>query len=301
MPAVSTTLYYGAPLKPAGREDNWVIDAISQPPDVIWNFRRLAVDTTITDLRDSALDPRLDDMDFQKLPAPTHVDQHDLLRKSASALRKYQIETEEVLKSITHANDIVFFDASVRHEGTETVQVQSAQSAHLRVHVDQNPRSALARALSHGGSELRFSRFQIVNVWKPLVAPVRNFPLALCDYRSLNLASDLVRTRLDYPDWLKDKENYSLKYSPSHRWYYWSSLSPDETLVFKCYDSASRGLALVNEVTERDGLLDVAGLCPHSAFFDHGGPNSGHLRTSLELRALLFYTDGFNDANAFVK
>jgi len=60
-------------------------------------------------------------------------------------------------------------------------------------------------------------------------------------------------------------------------------------IVFKCYDSASRDLTLLSEGVERRGLIDVAGLCPHTAFFDESGPSTGRLRMSLEVRALLFY------------
>jgi cephamycin C biosynthesis protein len=163
----------------------------------------------------------------------------------------------------------------------------------LRVHVDQSPKSARARAADHTGPGRPFRRFQIVNIWRPLIEPVRNFPLALCDYRSLDLSADLVPTRLRFPAWLKDRENYSVRYNPGHRWHYWGSLSPDEVILFKCYDSASRGLALADEGAEcgeRDDLIDTAGLCPHTAFFDEKGPATGHLRTSLEMRALLFYS-----------
>ena len=290
MPTVSTLLYYGAPLTPEGQADNWVIDAVSQPPEQIWNFRKVAVETAITDLRDDKLHPRLDEMGFEKVVLPTEADHQALLEKSASALEQYEAETEALLKSLTRADAVVFFDATVRHEDTDASQDLPAQSAHLRVHVDQNPRSALARAVNHGGPERQFRRFQIINIWRPLIQPVRNFPLALCDYQSVDLSTDLVPTQLHFPAWLKDRENYSLKFNPDHRWYYWGSLSPDEAIIFKCYDSASRGLALVSQGTERGDLLDVAGLCPHSAFFDENGPTSGRLRTSLELRALLFYT-----------
>jgi len=60
----------------------------------------------------------------------------------------------------------------------------SNHPAHQRVHVDQSPNAARARAASHGlGREFR--RFQIINTWQPLIEPVRNFPLAMCDYRSV--------------------------------------------------------------------------------------------------------------------
>lgn len=283
MSTVSSPLYYSAPLTPAS-EGDWCIDSVSRPPEVLFNFRKVAVDMTITDLRDGAMEPRLDDTGFEKVVAPSGIDQHALLAGATG----YQRETGELLKSHIGADEVLFFDSTLRQEGTSLAAGLSHQPAHLRVHVDQNPNSARARAVRHGQGR-RFRRFQIVNVWRPLIEPVRNFSLALCDYRSVNAAADLVVTKLDFPAWLSDRENYSVQHNPRHRWYYWHSLTPDEVILFKCYDSASRDLALASGETERGELLDVAGLCPHTAFFDQRGPATGSLRISLEMRALLFY------------
>jgi cephamycin C biosynthesis protein len=289
MSTVSTLLCYGAPLVPSGPDDDWLIDGVSRSPELILNFRLVAVKTVVTDLRDGKIHPRLDDMGFEKLQFPTRVDQRALLQRQVSSLEQYQAETGALLKSLTIADAVLFFDTTLRREHTDIARIPPIQPAHLRVHVDQNPRSALARAINHGGPERQFRRFQIINVWRPLIEPVRNFPLALCDYRSVDLSADLVSTRLNFASGLKDRENYSLKSNSNHRWYYWKSLSPHEVIVFKCYDSASRDLSIVSDGTERSGSINVAGLCPHTAFFDENGPKTGHLRTSLEMRALLFY------------
>nr|CCB84778.1 CmcJ protein [Streptantibioticus cattleyicolor NRRL 8057 = DSM 46488] len=289
MPTVTSLLYYSAPLTPPGRDDDWCIDALSRPPEVLFNFRKVGVETPITDLRHSTLTPRLDDMGFHMTVHPTAVDQRDLLADSRPAYRRYRQETAELLTALTGADEVRFFDATVRHQDAGDQGDPSYQSPHLRVHVDQSPRSAWARVAGHDGAPRAFRRFQIVNVWRPLVGPVRNYPLALCDYRSLDLTADLVPTRLRFPAWLKDRENYSVRHNPAHRWYYWGSLTPDEVVLFKCYDSASRGLAPLGGEAARSGLLDVAGLSPHTAFYDETAAGTGHLRTSLEMRALVFH------------
>ena len=292
MSTVNALLYYSAPLVEHGREDDWVIDAVSAPPEVLYNFRKIAIEAEITNLRESAdFHPTLDRAGFEMLAAPSRVDQSALLDGSTSSLEAYQHETEALLKSLTNADAVVFFDATFRREDASApAESTNIRSAHLRVHVDQNPRSARARAINHGGADARrFRRFQIINIWRPLIEPVRNFPLAFCDYASIDPAADLVPTRLNYPEWLKDRENYSLKHSSAHRWYYWEALSPDEVVIFKCYDSACRDLPSIGDGDTHDMSMDVAGLCPHTAFFDENGPRTGRLRTSLEMRALLFY------------
>jgi len=291
MSSVTATLYYSAPLVENGREDDWVIDAVTAPPEIVMNFRKIAVEANICDLRhDDRVHPTLDRMGFERRVAPTQVDQSDLLQKSVAALEAHQREVEELLKSMTGADEAVFFDATFRREDAGSAQPPEFRSAHQRVHVDQNPSSARSRAARHAGVDAqRFRRFQIVNIWRPLLQPVRNFPLALCDYQSIDPAAELVPTRLAFPEWLKDRENYSLKYSPAHRWYFWSEMSPEETVIFKCYDSASRGLAEIDDGEGQGVPMDVSGLCPHTAFFDDNGPRDGCLRISLEMRALLFY------------
>ena len=39
-------------------------------------------------------------------------------------------------------------------------------------------------------------RYQIVNLWRPIGHPALDFPLALCDYRSVDAARDLVAGKL---------------------------------------------------------------------------------------------------------
>ena len=150
-----------------------------------------------------------------------------------------------------------------------------------------------------------FRRFQILNIWRPLIEPVRNYPLALCDYRSLDPQTDLVTTRRILPEWMhklwvQDREGYSLKHRACHGWYHWGGLTPEELIVFKCHDSASTSLALCEASHEartqrtsggqQFSLLDVAGLCPHTAFFDPRGHSTGHLRSSIDVRVLVLYT-----------
>lgn len=289
MPTVTAPLCYSAALTPAGPHDGWVIDALSNPPEIVRNFRKEEVEVTITDLRDAALRPTLDDMGFEYAAFPTIVDPQAIAENSTPALESYQHETTELLKARTGAEEVVFFDSTLRRQETGVRPDGPNQSPHLRVHVDQTPRSALARAERHGLSGREFERFQIVNVWRPLLYPVRNYPIAVCDYRTLDPTTDLVATRLNFPAWLKDRESYSVKFNPSHHWYYWRSLSPDEVVMFKCYDSASRGLTPTGDESSYPGLIDTAGLCPHTAFVDPAGPTTGRLRTSVELRALLFY------------
>lgn len=55
----------------------------------------------------------------------------------------------------------------------------------------------------------------IHSVWRPLVGPIEDHPLAVADYRSVK-PEDLVATDLLYPG--HTGETYSVLYNPEHKW-----------------------------------------------------------------------------------
>jgi hypothetical protein len=72
------------------------------------------------------------------------------------------------------------------------------------VHVDQTTASAVARVRRHLPSEdvegLLQRRFQIVNLWRPIHHIALDWPLALCDFNSVDRSRDLVPHTLKFPD-----------------------------------------------------------------------------------------------------
>ncbi len=72
------------------------------------------------------------------------------------------------------------------------------------------------------------------SIWRPLVFPLEDHPLALCDYRSVE-PEDLVPTDLPSPHY--EGEMYHLHHNPNHEWWFMRKMEQDETLVIKCYDS----------------------------------------------------------------
>jgi hypothetical protein len=107
------------------------------------------------------------------------------------------------------------------------------------VHVDQTNASAAARVHRHlpanDAPELLKHRFQIINLWHPIHHPAWDWPLALCDYRSIDPQNDLVPTTLVYPD--REGETMSVKYNPNHKWKYLKGMHPDEFVLIKWYIS----------------------------------------------------------------
>lgn len=95
-------------------------------------------------------------------------------------------------------------------------------------------------------------------------------PLAVCDERSVP-ESDRFVYELRFPD--RTGENYSLRHSAEHRWYYYSRQTKDECIVFKVYDKKEDGPRFVF----------------HSAFEDPTSPPDAPPRKSIEVRAIAFF------------
>ncbi|MBK1656990.1 CmcJ/NvfI family oxidoreductase [Paracraurococcus ruber] len=205
--------------------------------------------------------------------------------RGASALRNfddeaairaiYYPESARILQAATGAARVHVFDHTIRRRvpGAEDRGAVPRQPV-SRVHVDHTERSGPQRVrdlLPEEAEGLLRGRVQIVNLWRPLVGPVRDMPLAVCDAATV-APEDLVASDLIYPD--RTGETYQVRFNPAHRWYWLPEMLPEEALLLKCYDSA------------RDG---VARFMPHTAFADPTAPADAPPRQSIEIRALLFH------------
>jgi hypothetical protein len=105
----------------------------------------------------------------------------------------------------------------------------------LRVHVDQTLAASVARVHRHLPAEevpeLLKHRFQIINLWRPISHTALDLPLAMCDYRSINLKRDLVPMAFIYPD--REGETFGVTYHPDHKWKYVRGMEPNEILLLK--------------------------------------------------------------------
>ncbi|KDN42356.1 hypothetical protein RSAG8_06847, partial [Rhizoctonia solani AG-8 WAC10335] len=119
-------------------------------------------------------------------------------------------------------------------------------------------------------------RYQIINLWRPVQVPAWQFPLALCDFQTVNtdkVGGDFVPTTLKYKD--RDGETMSVKYSDEHLRKYLPGMQPDELVLIKCFDS------------QLDG--SVATFTPQASIADPTTPPDAPQRHSIEARALVFY------------
>jgi hypothetical protein len=194
----------------------------------------------------------------------------------AEILRVYYPAAEAFIRASLGADRVVIFDHTVRKrvEGAADIRGAGPRQPATRVHVDQTVISGANRVREHlpdEAGELLKGRVQVINLWRPIRGPLRDAPLAMCDGSTV-ADGDLVASDLIYPN--RRGETYSVKYNPSHRWFYFPEMTPDEAVLLKCYDSATDGRT-------RFG--------PHTAFVDPTTPRDAAPRESIELRTLVFH------------
>jgi hypothetical protein len=225
----------------------------------------------IADARDLAKEPSLDEEGFFLAHHRTSVE--NLFDPNAVRGRYYR-EVEELVRSVTGASRVVAFDHNVRSAAKAGQRESLAQNPVRYTHNDYTVGSGPQRVRdlfpADEAERLLRDRFAVINVWKPIGGRVEESPLAVCDARTIR-SEDFVTTDLRYPE--RVGEIYSLRFSPAHRWFYYSHMRPDEVMLLKCYDSDP----------------GRARFTAHSAFDDPTSPPDARPRESIEVRTLAFF------------
>ena len=177
-------------------------------------------------------------------------------------------EAAALVAEWTGASRVIVFDHTLRRRAPD-----AARQPSNRAHNDYTEASGPQRVRDLLGDEadtLLRGRVAFINVWRPIRWPARDWPLALCDARSV-AEGDLVAADLIYPD--RRGETYAVAFDPSQRWSYFPAMQLDEAVLIKCYDS------------ERD----VARFAAHTAFQDPTTPADAPPRESIEFRTIAFF------------
>ena len=141
-------------------------------------------------------------------------------------------------------------------------------------------------------ADYQFRRFVAINCWRPFTPAPQDWPLGLCDARSVRAdegavhgivhvdavprVEDVPEVWPDDPSSPKSYDFSAFRFSPDHEWYYFPDMSTDEMILFKNYDSSRTGAWRV----------------PHAGFKDPTCPAT-QPRESIEVRLVAFYrTDG---------
>jgi hypothetical protein len=125
------------------------------------------------------------------------------------------------------------------------------------------------------------------SVWKPLRGPLRDWPLAVCDLRSLKPQHFV---QLDEVHSQQSLESQQILYDSAQNWFYLSNQREDEVLIIKAVDSAVSGEGTSPFTATREhGKVTRPRLVPHAAFEDPRCPDDEAPRESIEFRVLVAY------------
>jgi len=266
------------------------------------SFTEVKLDRNVHNARGRESDFSIDRSGFQFFTRPA---QEKSFTDDSAVRNGYYAEVEQILReNIPGIKKVVIFDHTIRRRVKDAPRQPVQQ-----VHVDQTPKAAEARVFRHlpkdEAAELVKSRYQIINVWRPIANPASDFPLAVVDWRS-TAPSDLIPVDLMYPkrDSFDDDdrgketlakgidnksaegyeakgETFAVAPSDNHKFWYLKDMTPEETMFIKCFDSRGQGF--------QSGKEGIANYTPHTAFLDPQTPKDAPGRQSIEVRCLVFY------------
>ncbi|KAK5995288.1 Fe(II)/2-oxoglutarate-dependent dioxygenase nvfI-like protein [Cladobotryum mycophilum] len=243
------------------------------------NYMKVKHPILVKSMREPGAGPfHIDECGFQIIDLHSSLT-YDEFWDNERVQQVYVEEVKEALKRELGAKYVHVLDYAVRrrHEsfpvstGEEYQYDQPTALAHIDFTVDEGERITKVLFGDRAGEVLR-GRWQAINVWKPIKGPLNDWPLGLCDSRTVNFENDTIAGDIVFDEFVT--ENLQIFPSPNFQWYYLPDQNIWEALVFKSADS--------------DGTT-VPG-CPHSGFYN---PHieKGDLRESLDCRTFVFYED----------
>jgi glutathione S-transferase len=187
-------------------------------------------------------------------------------------------EIVDFLKRTVGAKRVLVFDHTIRTKANDqkklTQETNTSQRAPVMlVHCDYTAESGPVRVkqlLPDEADDLLSRRVAFINIWKPVRSVVEERPLTMCDVTSA-LRQDFFKLHLRYRD--RNGENYVMRYSDKHRWWYFPKMTPDQVILLKTYDSDASRAQFVG----------------HSAFEDPTSPPDAKTRESVEIRTIAFF------------
>ena len=210
--------------------------------------------------------------------------------------RLYPDEITAAVKTLTGADVVLSRGWMNRTSGDIKAQQQKnydhrggLQPQAADVHVDYTPAFAeriAAKAYRDAMPDgMAYRRFTVFSVWRPFSEPPQDWPLAVCDSRSV-AAGEGVANTLHIRDSMPTHDEMFgpiadenqlpaaaiFHFNPAHRWWYFPHMTRDEILMFKFHDSDQTR----------------AWRTPHVAFHDSSQPLANP-RKSIELRVIAYY------------
>jgi len=245
------------------------------------NFKKIKYPLTIKSMREPGAGPfHLNECGFQLIELKSKLSEHDFWNNE-KVQEVYIQEVKDALKNVLGAKYVHVLDYAVRkrHElfpkstGEHYEYDQPTALAHIDFTTEEGERIVKVLFGDRAGEVLR-GRWQAVNIWKPIKGPLNDWPLGLCDTRSVDFKNDTIASDVVFDDFVT--ENLQIFHNPDFQWYYLPDHNTWEALIFKSGDSAR--------------LEGEAIACPHSGFYNPK-VGKGEIRQSLDCRCFVFFED----------
>lgn len=232
---------------------------------------------SIVDARTLAAPPGLDREGAALMEMPTGVAD---FRDVDEVGDVYAGEIARFITELTGADEVVVAGPGILRfsERSDEAGTRDNSAAARLVHSDTSEATGESFTRQHNPHpERRLRRTQHHNIWRTFSAPPQDMPLALCDARTVAPA-DIVLAEAAFDRQSRIEWSFEamlFRFNPGHRWFYFSSMTRDEVLVFKRHDSDT----------------DAPRWVPHSAFTDPTAPGGVEPRASIEMRTIAYWYD----------
>jgi hypothetical protein len=212
---------------------------------------------------------RLDTHGFELLPHPSAV--ADFTDKS-EVDAVYIPEVVEFIKRHTGADAVVSRGAVLRRSAAPAENASQPQAA--LVHIDYGPEGAAMTAArvyaEHFPNGPGYRRALATSLWRVFSPPPQDWPLALCDFRSVRDDEGLANQLYFVDELPKDPltepvdeakmitSGSEFVYRPEHEWWYFPDMTRDEILFFVFNDSDHERAWRVVHTAFRDPSVETA-------------------------------------------
>ena len=229
------------------------------------------------------LGTELDREGFVLVQHHSPVEDFDLIQVDAAVDQQYVEEITALLARTTGASRVFMLGGGKKRYGesaTEKLASLSNAKPARYPHADNTDVSSveLVNMLAAFVPDLdvsHYSRWALYNLWRATTPPPQDFPLAVCDARTLAPSDEVtvkaITEEVGAGAIRHDTTGYL--HNPAHRWYYFPEMTPDEVLVFKAHDTDATRARRV----------------PHTAFTDPTCPAGVPTRASVEMRGLALF------------
>lgn len=221
---------------------------------------------------------------FQYLREPSGINDYS---SPSVFLADYEQSQVSMLKRFLGADQIASLGSMLRTAGDQQARDMGPPASEAHVDFETSAAHAYARIIYEKNfpEGPGFSRFVASSLWRPISQPPHDWPLAVCDFRSVG-PNEGTRNAMVVVDTMPTEEEMFapiegedklpaasiFPFNPEHCWWFFSGMTPDEALFIKFHDSDHAR----------------AWRCIHSAFHNPATPQA-NIRESIELRTMAYF------------